>query len=221
MDGLADDSPFNTVIAIADWIDTARESYWPAVLPFVTLLLYVTYRQSDRILFFSCAAWNLRSLLSSICYNLARSKYTLGTLALAVTLWTSYQFLGATLRGVSQDDDDLNSIYLTPCRVTHKRKTPKSHAFSYSYLTVCIPVGYRGCVNGLISVDEPDTPTTWLSTIWRLKNWFRVDSSDYLERDSNKLGLRGKLDNYLLSQVCQKREDYERRKLTVTERESG
>ncbi|KAM0458954.1 hypothetical protein ACHAO4_002342 [Trichoderma viride] len=56
------------------------------------------------------------------------------------------------------------------------------------------------CVNGLISVDEPDIPATWLSGISRLKYWFRVDSSDYLERGSNKLGLRGKLDNYLISQ---------------------
>lgn len=208
MDGLADDSPFNAVIVVADWIDRVRESYWPIALPFIILLLYVINRQLDRALFFTCAAWNLRSSLLSICYNLARSRYTLGILTLAFAFWTSYHFLGTTLRGARQVLGDLNTVYLMPCRVTHKRRIPKTHAFSYSYLTVGIPVGYRGCVNGLISVDELDIPATWLSGISRLKNWFRVDSSDYLERGSNKLGLRGKLDNYLISQVCQKRGNY-------------
>lgn len=200
MDGLADDSPFNAVIVVADWIDRVRESYWPIVLPFAILLLHVAYRQLDRTLFLVCVTWNLRSSLLSICDNLARSKYTLGISTLAFAIWVGF---GTTLRKVSQRRDDLTGIYLIPCRVTHRRKIPKTHAFSYSYLTVGIPVGYRGCFDGLISVDEPDIPTAWISGIWRLKNWFQVDSSDYLERGSNKHGLRGKLDNYLISQVCQ------------------
>lgn len=209
MDGLADDSPFSTVIVVADWIDRMRESYWPIALPFVIILLHMTCPQLDRTLFFTCAAWNLRSSLLSICYNLARSKYTLGISTFAFTIWAGYNFLWTTPRTSSPSHQDLPTIYLIPCRVSHKRKTPKIHAFSYSYLTVGIPVGYRGCVNGLISVDESDLPTSWLSGIWRLRSWFRVDSSDYLERGSNRLGLRGKLDNYLISQVCQKREYYE------------
>ncbi|KAL7918802.1 hypothetical protein ACQKWADRAFT_230367 [Trichoderma austrokoningii] len=200
MDSLADDSPCNAVIVVADWIDRARETYWPIALPATILLLHVACGPLDRAFFLSCFAWNLRSSLSSIFYDLARSKYTLGILTLAFAIWTSHHFLMAILRGVSQVHDDRNAVYLIPCRVTHKRKVPKTHAFSYSYLTVGIPVGYRGCVNGMISVDETDITASWLSGIWRLKNWFRVDSSDYLERGSNKLGLRGKLDNYLTSQ---------------------
>lgn len=210
MDGLADDSPFNAVIVVADWIDRVRESYWPTVLPFIIFLLLVIYRQLDRTLFCTCAAWNLRSSLFSTLYNLAHSKFTFGISTIAFTIWAGYNFLGTTSRKSSQSHHKSPAIYIIPCRVTHKRKIPKTHAFSYSYLTVGIPVGYRGCVNGLISVDEPDIPTTWLSGIWRLKNWFRVDSSDYLARGSNKLGLRGKLDNYLTSQVCQTRDYYER-----------
>ncbi|KAL6906973.1 hypothetical protein GGI43DRAFT_248313 [Trichoderma evansii] len=200
MDGLADDSPFNAVIAFADWIDRARESYWLIVIPFIILLLYGAYRQLDRALFLICATWNLRSLLLPLCYGLARSKYTLGTLALAFAVWAGYHCSWIISRDANPRQDDLTGIYLIPCRVTHKRRVPKQHGFSYSYLTVGIPVGCRGSMNSMISVDEPDVPTAWLSGIWRLKNWFRVDSSDYLERGSNKLGLRGKLDNYLKSQ---------------------
>lgn len=201
MDSLADDSPFNAVIVVADWIDRVRESYWLIVLPVVILLLYGAYRQLDRALFLICAAWNLRSSLLPLCYDLARSKYTLGTLILTFAIWAGYRCLWIISRDASQRQDDLTGIYLLPCRVTHRRRVPKQHGFSYSYLTVGIPVGYRGSINSMISVDEPNTPTPWLSGIWRPKNWFRVDSSDYLERGNNKLGLRGKLDSYLKSQV--------------------
>lgn len=201
MGSLADDSPFNAVITVADWIDRARESYWSLVLPFVVLLLHGAYRQLDRTLFLLCATWNLRSLLLPICHNLTRSKYTLGTTVLAFAIWTGYYGLGIILRDVSQHQDDPTGIYLIPSRVTHRRKGPKKHSFSYSYLTVGIPVGYRGGVDGMISVDEPDIPIAWSSGIWRMNNWFRVDARDYLERSNHELGLRGKLDNYLESQV--------------------
>ncbi|PTB38987.1 hypothetical protein M441DRAFT_145523 [Trichoderma asperellum CBS 433.97] len=147
-----------------------------------------------------CATWNLRSLLLPICHNLARSKYILGTTVLAFAIWAGYYGLGIILRDVSQHQDDPTGIYLIPSRVTHRRKRPKKHSFSYSYLTVGIPVGYRGSVDGMISVDEPDIPIAWPSGIWRMNNWFRVDARDYLERSSHELGLRGKLDNYLESQ---------------------
>lgn len=201
MDSLADDSPFNAVIVVADWIDRVRESYWLVVLPFIIFLLYGAYRQLDRALFLICATWNLRSSLLPLCYNLARAKYILGTLTLTFAIWAGYHSIGIIVRDAGQRQDDLTGIYLIPCRVTHRRRVPKKHSFSYSYLTVGIPVGFRGSVDGMISVDEPDIPTSWLSGAWHLKNWFRVDSSDYLERGSNKLGLRGKLYNYLVSQV--------------------
>lgn len=207
MDGLADDSPFSSVISVADWIDGARGNIQTIVqtpqllVLLMAVFLYVANRQSDLALVLICAAWRLRSSLIPLCYGLACSKYTLAILTLTFSAWTGSRFFGIISKSVDQSDGALPAAYLIPCRITHRRKFPKRHAFSYSYLTVGIPVGYRGSINGMISVDDADISTSWFSEIWRVKSWFRVDSDDYLERGSNKLGLRGKLDRYLDSQV--------------------
>lgn len=44
--------------------------------------------------------------------------------------------------------------YLIPCKTSHKRLFPKPHSFAYSYLTVGVPEGFRGSVNGMIGVEE-------------------------------------------------------------------
>ncbi|PFH59420.1 hypothetical protein XA68_12422 [Ophiocordyceps unilateralis] len=84
--------------------------------------------------------------------------------------------------------------YLIPCRTTHRRLFPEKHAFSYSYLVVGVPVGYRGNINGIVSAGMET------GSHWRHKAWFDVDSADYLQRGHGELGLRGKLDDYLRSQ---------------------
>ena len=87
---------------------------------------------------------------------------------------------------------------LFPCRTAHTRFFPKKHAFSYSYLLVGIPVGWRGSVGNILSADvrhlAPKGPIA-------PKAWFEVDSQDHLERGDSDSGLRGKLDTYLRSQV--------------------
>ena len=42
---------------------------------------------------------------------------------------------------------------LFPSRTSHMRLFPKNHSFSYSYLLVGIPVGWRGSTGSLISAD--------------------------------------------------------------------
>ena len=85
-----------------------------------------------------------------------------------------------------------------PCRTSHTRLFPKKHSFSYSYLFVGIPVGWRGYVSKILSADLKGLP-------WGMdqpkKGWFDVDSADYLARGESMHGLRGKLDDYLESQV--------------------
>ena len=85
-----------------------------------------------------------------------------------------------------------------PCRTSHTRLFPKKHSFSYSYLFVGIPVGWRGYVSSILSADLEGLP-------WNRKQpkngWFNVDSADYFARGENLHGLRGKLDDYLESQV--------------------
>ena len=87
---------------------------------------------------------------------------------------------------------------LFPCRTSHTRFFPKKHSFSYSYLFVGIPVGWRGWVSSLLTADLKSLP-------WKGRKpksgWFNVDSADHLARGDSIHGLRGKLDTYLESQV--------------------
>ena len=95
------------------------------------------------------------------------------------------------------DDSPLKPI-LFPCRTSHTRIFPKKHSFSYSYLFVGIPVGWRGWISPLLTADLKSLP-------WRDRKpkmgWFNVDSADYLARGDSIFGLRGKLDTYLETQV--------------------
>lgn len=94
--------------------------------------------------------------------------------------------------------------YLIPCRTTHQRFFPKRHSFSYSYLSIGIPVGFEGSVNGMIGVKESYI-ISWSNYLVGKRiprSWYTVRASDHLQRDQDKLvGLRGKLDDYLQSEV--------------------
>jgi len=86
---------------------------------------------------------------------------------------------------------------LFPCRTSHSRFFPKKHSFSYSYLFVGIPVGWRGSIQNLLSADLESLP--WDGGKPE-DTWYSVDPSDYLDRSDNVHGLKGKLDAYLESQ---------------------
>ncbi len=85
-----------------------------------------------------------------------------------------------------------------PCRTSHTRLFPQVHSFSYSYLFVGIPVGWRGRISSLLNIDLKSMPSRGRKP--RI-GWFSVDSADYLARGDSIHGLRGKLDTYLESQV--------------------
>lgn len=88
-------------------------------------------------------------------------------------------------------------VLLFPCKTTHSRLFPKKHSFVYSYLVVGLPVCWEGVSGGLVSSSSAKQP--WFSLARR--GWYHVDPEDYLERGGGHLGLRGKLDAYLKSQV--------------------
>lgn len=92
----------------------------------------------------------------------------------------------------------LDQVKLFPCKTTHSRTFPKKHSFDYSYLVIGVPVGWEGISGGLVSSGS--AKTSWLSKSTR--GWYHIDPADYLERGNGHLGLRGKLDAYLQSQVC-------------------
>lgn len=95
-------------------------------------------------------------------------------------------------------------VLLFPSRTTHSRMFPKRHSFSYSYLVVGIPVGWQGRAGSMVSsgIERSQGALSWLSLKPNSrKSWFDIDAADYLERGNRELGLRGKLDAYLKSQV--------------------
>lgn len=94
--------------------------------------------------------------------------------------------------------------YLIPCKTTHRRLFPKKHSFSYSYLTIGVPVDFRGSVNGMIAVDENPVPSFGgLVPFANLlsRSWYYIQASDHLQRSQHGPGLRGKLNLFLLSEV--------------------
>lgn len=114
--------------------------------------------------------------------------------------------LGAVMRK-TQDSALPNTLkpLVFPCRTTHTRMFPKTHSFSYSYLFVGIPVGWHGSLGSLLSagLEGCFTETEKIKIAQQQQpSWFNVEAGDYLERGSHGLGLKGKLDMYLKSQVC-------------------
>lgn len=101
-----------------------------------------------------------------------------------------------TIPEIEPFDDDFLQPMLLPCRTTHTRLFPKRHSFSYSYLLVGVPVGWRGTIGSLLSVD-----TQILSPKERRKGWFHISGADYLDRDGSGLDLKAKVASYLQSQV--------------------
>lgn len=104
----------------------------------------------------------------------------------------------ARLESSKTQEEFLLKPLLISCRTSHTRLFPKKHSFSYSYLLVGVPIGWRGSVGNVLAAD--------LNSLLRgqtrqAKAWFCISSSDYLGRGDSPDGLRGKLDRYLKSQV--------------------
>lgn len=92
-----------------------------------------------------------------------------------------------------------------PCRTNHTRLFPKTHSFSYSYLWVGVPVGWKGSVGGMLSLDDSKQTFPWYTRLFCLNSggaWHTVNGDDYLGRGHVDGGLEEKLMNYLQSQVC-------------------
>ncbi|GAB1313886.1 hypothetical protein MFIFM68171_04096 [Madurella fahalii] len=128
-------------------------------------------------------------------------KATVGVLVIAFSLFHILRLKGAEVEKPKWNGP--GKVLLFPCRTTHSRLFPKKHSFSYSYLTVGIPVGFEGDVGGLVSVGTRAKPklSSWLPSVSPVSGaWFSIDPGDYLERGKSELGLRGKLDMYLRTQ---------------------
>ena len=92
-----------------------------------------------------------------------------------------------------------------PCRTTHTRLFPRKHSFSYSYLYVGIPIGWQGSVKTFLSADIEALTCANNDRGERPRRektaWLSVEGRDYLNRGGARLGLHGKLHEYLVSQA--------------------
>jgi DUF1365 family protein len=93
-------------------------------------------------------------------------------------------------------DESILPPLLIRSRTTHSRMFPKKHSFSYSYLYVGIPIGIKGRIGNVLSVDSPSPA------------WFDIRSADYLDRSTSQQTLGEKLKQYLHTQGVDER-DYE------------
>ena len=124
---------------------------------------------------------------------------------LLFTILQTSRFFKDLKTASSPSDGFVAKPVIFPCRTSHTRLYPKTHSFSYSYLWVGIPVGWKGNVGGLLSADAFESSIPWYSKLLSLSTgeaWQTVDGDDYLARGHVDGGLHEKLQNYLQSQVC-------------------
>lgn len=160
---------------------------------------------TDVALLLILLAWRNWQLVSGAVDPVVLS-WAAGVVRYGVLYVVGYRLLQRLRSSAEQTQwEGLGKPLILPCRTTHTRMFPKVHSFSYSYLVVGIPVGWEGSAGAMVSsgfFPGQDSMASWLSAKrTRTKAWFHVDPSNYLERGNAHLGLRGKLDEYLRSQV--------------------
>lgn len=145
----------------------------------------------DAVILSIFASWNYRgAILEFLASNTGQAvllKPSLTILVACSIIQVARSLLGAGHRPSAWDGP--TKPLLIPCRTTHSRFFPEKHSFSNSYLMIGFPVGWEGVAGGMISTGS------------KKKGWYQVDAADYLDRGNGNLGLRGKLDAYLNSQV--------------------
>ncbi|KJZ79555.1 hypothetical protein HIM_01024 [Hirsutella minnesotensis 3608] len=202
MDGLSNESLWMPVLVAADFADRLLSADIVTVLFSVIVLLFYLYLGSLQDLVLAAAFFLLKSASRSD----SRIRSTALTLTVAscglfLTRWAALSlFRSWSVRQHRFNWDGPGKPLLIPCRTTHRRQFPKTHAFSYSYLVVGVPVGLHGNASNMISVDLQSRLKADKSPTPARKGWFDVDAGDYLQRGHGHLGLRGKLDAYLESQ---------------------
>ena len=153
--------------------------------------------------------WVNRDLCKEIVFRAAGLIYRFTSLAYAAvvvlpSILALYLIISFYSRQISPSEskEPSRSEFLKPlifpCRTTHSRLFPKKHSFSYSYLLVGIPIGWRGAIGSFLSADET---VTQACISGRQRSWFSVNADDYLQRGHDSNGLRGKLQSFLHSQV--------------------
>lgn len=171
-------------------------SYMPALVHVVLLVSGSLY----LILLSGPLDWVLIYIIAVVRVGFSTStilKATIpGLLPVAFLFLKPQQYLAILFDRTGPAPTEHGQAVLIKCKTTHRRAFPKKHAFAYSYLVAGIPVGWKGRTGGILAADIPKGDERR-----RGAAWFEVKSKDHLHRGGADLGLRGKLDAYLRSEV--------------------
>lgn len=188
------------------------ESFITPLLPFITIFLVDKIGGSlDLTLLVAFKAYSQWDSVHQFVSATVNPSFVIEVAKHVSALFAILQFT-RFLRGLLRSDvSDIGSRLdsfpvkplFFPCQTSHVRMFPKKHGFSYSYLFVGIPIGWKGNSGGMLSAEEGGIHSwyqRWL-TLTPGKAWWTVNGDDYLKR-GHKGGLLGKLREYLESQVC-------------------
>lgn len=207
MDGMSEDSPLLPVVLAGDYLDRlllenrTSSTLLAGLACLVSTCFLLFGHVLDLCIVLGLVGWQHASVLTSFLPEVSIQHIGLLAGLVFAALVLSHQIQRWVSTNSEATWDGLDSPYLIPSRTSHTRFFPKKHSFAYSYLVVGVPVGFSGSANGMVSADMSDASSSWLSFISGPRAWFDVDPTDYLQRGDAGLGLRGKLDNYLRSQV--------------------
>jgi hypothetical protein len=120
--------------------------------------------------------------------------FLLSKLIIAACLWRRLIVLHPNAR-----NDFVGKPLLFPARLSHARRFPQIERYNYwyDYFMVGVPVGLRGRIGNLLSIDNLPA---WEHS--REKCWFTIDPTYYLDPGSGDRSLEEKLHIFLQSQVC-------------------
>jgi hypothetical protein len=179
-------------------------------LAFIPLVLILGFGNSpDICVLLALSVLRRWNVIQDLARTYINPTIVITALAGLISLFISFQVLRyilsltQTSSHCSEDGFPVNPMFF-PCRTSHVRMFPKKHGFSYSYLLVGIPVGWKGSVGGMLSADPPKNQTPWYMRLLSLRPggaWFTVNGDNYLGRGHVDGGLQGKLKKYLESEV--------------------
>lgn len=200
MDGISEESPLAGVISVWDHVEGFIYDYPSLPLALSVTCAYLCFFRSFKsiVLLLGPLTWLKRLTLLGVLHDLLPLSTICRSTIAALVVWICVKLVlscGGSDTGLKYDGPGLP--YLIHARTTHTRVIPKKHSFAYPYLMVGIPVGWDGNANGMVAVDASKRS----SLLGTRSAWYNVESVEYLERGAAHLGLRGKLANFLRSQV--------------------
>ncbi|PKY00357.1 hypothetical protein P168DRAFT_244318 [Aspergillus campestris IBT 28561] len=110
------------------------------------------------------------------------------------------KWLPASDLGALQGNEWLGKPLLFPTKLSHSRMFPERYNYTYNYFLVGVPIGLRGRVGSVLSIDMAQpAPDDANKPTQSTKCWFKIDQRYYLEPGNHPQGLEGKLHRYLRS----------------------